>query len=248
MNRTKRIGFVSAVIFVCVGLFGSRISAQNAPQFTSEFRFGDCNFLTRGNNPYFILQPEYQLLLEGEENGETARLLVTVLPRIKRISVPNLGTVTTRVVQEQHYEGGELVELSKNYFAICEKTGDVVYFGEDVDIFNPDGTVTHQGAWLAGRNGARPGIFIPGTFLLGSRYFQEVAPGIALDRVEHLAMGLQIMTPAGSFDGCVQTRETTPFEPNAVGFKKYCPGVGLASDPPVELVGYGFDIEDDDVK
>ena len=35
--------------------------------------------------------------------------------------------------------------------------------------------VSHEGAWRAGVDGAQPGLIMPGTFLLGSRYFQEIA-------------------------------------------------------------------------
>jgi hypothetical protein len=65
-----------------------------------------------------------------------------------------------------------LVEISRNFFATGRKTNDVAYFGEEVDIFNEDGSVTHEGQWRAGQpdeNGlAEPGLIMPGTFLLGS--------------------------------------------------------------------------------
>lgn len=55
----------------------------------------------------------------------------------------------------------------------------VFYFGEHVDIYHEDGTITHDGAWRAGQPDgdglAKPGIIMPGRFLLGSRYFQEQA-------------------------------------------------------------------------
>ena len=169
--------------------------------------------------------------------------------RTKRIYLPGIGMIQTRVVQEQHYEGGELIELSKNYFAICEPTNDLFYFGEAVNIYHPDGTITHDGSWQAGTLDAsglaEPGIAMPGTFLLGSRYFQEIAEGQAMDRAEHTEMGVEIATEAGTFTGCVKTRETTPLDPGAVSLKTFCPGIGLVKDGPVELVDYGFDIDDD---
>ena len=70
---------------------------------------------------------------------------------------------------------------------------DVFYFGEDVDIFE-NGTISHDGAWLAGVDDALPGLLMPGTFLLGARYFQEVASGVALDRSENVEMGLRMRT------------------------------------------------------
>ena len=96
--------------------------------------------------------------------------------------------------------------------------------------------MSHDGAWLAGRGGAKPGLIMPGTFLLGSRYFQEVAPGVALDRAEHTAQGFPVQTDAGNFKGCVEVTETTPLEPGSESVKVYCPGVGLVMDGDLELV------------
>lgn len=205
-------------------------------EFTEDFRLRDCRFKSEGSNPYFILQPGYRLILEGEEDGVKERLIVTVLDRVRNITVPGYGTVRTRVVEEQHFANSKLVELSMNYFAICEKTNDVYYFGELTDIFHPNGTVTHDGSWIAGINGAKPGIVMPGTFLLGARYFQEQAPGVATDRAEHVEMGLTVETAAGTFQDCVFIVETSPLDPGASSEKIYCPGVGLVSDAPVQLM------------
>ena len=85
---------------------------------------------------------------------------------------------------------------------------------------------------------------MPGTFLLGSRYFQELAPGVALDRAEHVRMGLTVTTPAGTFQECVEVKETTPLEPGAVSTKVYCAELGLVVDNVVRLVEFhiaGFD-------
>lgn len=212
------------------------------PQFTTEFRLENCKFAAEGENPYFILKPGYQLAFEGEENGDKVRLEVSVLRDTEKISLPDIGTVNTRVVEERESVNGKLVEVSRNFFAICTKTDDVFYFGEDVDIYNSDGTISHEGAWRAGEQDALPGIIMPGTFLLGSRYFQEQAPDVAMDRAEHMEMGLGLNTEAGTFDKCVKVLETTPLEPRAESEKTYCPGVGLVVDDVVEIVEFGFNI------
>jgi hypothetical protein len=73
-------------------------------------------------------------------------------------------------------------------------------------------------------------------FLLGSRYFQERAPGVAEDRTEHVANDLEIDVPAGFLEDCVQINETTPLEPGSVSTKVYCPGKGLVRDGELELI------------
>jgi hypothetical protein len=213
--------------------------------FTSSFRIRDCEFLARGVNPYFILEEERQLAYAGEDE----ELFITVLGQTRRITLPiggRLRTIRAAVVEEREFEEGELKEVSRNFFAICKKTNDVYYFGEEVDIYEDGEIVSHDGAWLAGQNGAQPGIIMPGTFLLGSRYYQEVAAGIALDRAEHVAEGLEVETEAGDFEGCVEVTESSPLEPGAESTKVYCPGVGLVIDNDLELVGIGEDDDDDD--
>jgi hypothetical protein len=224
----------------------SRLDAAPKPkgEFTTNFYLQDCQFQTTGNNPYFILQPGYRLVLEEEADGEIERVQITVLDDTEAITVPGLGTVTTRVVEEVETVGGELVEVSRNFFAICGGRNDAVYFGEDVDIHNPDGSITHEGEWRAGQPDgsglAEPGIIMPGTFLLGSRYFQELADEIALDRAEHAAMGFEVTTDAGTFSDCVRIVETSPLEPKSSSTKVYCRGIGLVMDSGTELVEYGF--------
>jgi hypothetical protein len=215
---------------------GFAMAQTEEPQFTTEFRLKQCKFTTTGANPYFILRPGYQLVLEGDEDKQTLRVVITVLRETEKIVLPDIGAVHTRVVKEEEFVNGRLVEESRNFFAICEKTNDVFYFGEEVDILAPDGTISHEGSWRAGVKGALPGIIMPGTFLLGSRYFQEQAPGIALDRAEHVEMGLTVETEAGTFKRCVRVIETTPLEPGAESEKIYCPGVGLVLDNEVQLV------------
>ncbi len=77
---------------------------------------------------------------------------------------------------------------------------------------------------------------MPGTFLLGSRYYQEVAPELALDRAENIEMGLTVETPAGTFNNSVKTLETTPLEASSKDIKIYAPGAGLIVDSVTERV------------
>jgi hypothetical protein len=221
------------------------LAAAAQGDFTSSFRIQDCRFRAHGVNPHFPLEPERQLAYEGEDE----ELFITVLEETRRITLPIGGrprTIRTAIVEEREFEDGEIKEISRNFFAICEKTNDVYYFGEEVDIYEDGEVVRHDGAWLAGQAGALPGIIMPGTFLLGSRYFQEVAPGVALDRAEHVAEGLSVETEAGDFDGCVEVTETTPLEPGSESTKVYCPGVGLVADNDLLLIEIGEAEDDDD--
>lgn len=214
-----------------------RSESQLRP-FTEEFMLESCTFSPNGRNPYFVLEPGHQLVLAGEDAEGELELVITVLPETKRISVDGVGTVRTRVVEERETVNGEMVEISRNFFALCVETNSVFYFGEEVDIFEDGEIVGHEGVWRAGENGARSGLIMPGTFLLGSRYFQELAPEVAMDRGENVAMNLTVVVPAGTFEKSVMVVETTPLESSEKDVKIYAPGVGLIVDESAQLVDW----------
>ena len=238
-RRAIAICFVFGAL-TCAGVFAKE------QQFTNQFPIAECTFQTTGGNAYFILTPGRELHYSNQscvdegECSELEELVITVTGETRDVTFPVNGvprTVTTRIVEERETADGDLVEISRNFFAECAGTGDVYYFGEEVDIYTNGVITSHEGAWLAGVDGAQPGIIMPGgAFLLGSRYFQELAPGVALDRAEHVAMGLELSLPIGDLDRCVQVEETTPLEKKSVSEKFYCAGVGLVIDGDLELV------------
>jgi hypothetical protein len=208
---------------------------EDENEFTSSFMAENCTFNSTGRNPFFILEPNYQLVLAGEEEGEQVELIVTVLDETKEVN----GT-ETRVVEERESVDGELVEVSRNFFAICEETNSVFYFGEEVDDYEDGEIVGHEGAWLAGEDNATAGIMMPGTTLLGARYYNEIAPDVALDRAEILENDEELETPAGTFENVLVIRETTPLEPDVEEFKYYAAGIGLLQDEDLKLEEHGF--------
>lgn len=212
------------------------------PEFTADFSLEDCpKLVPTGGNRYFPLTPGLFRRYEGVEKGHFVELEITVLNQTKVIHFEANGqtvTAKTRVVEERHHTDGELVEVSRNFFARCSATGDIFYFGEKVDIYENGEIVSHDGSWKAGQDDAQPGLIMPSLFLLGARYFQETAPDVALDRAEHLAMGFEFDTPAGVFENCVKIFETSALDPGLEDNKIYAPGVGLIADNSVELVEF----------
>lgn len=201
-------------------------------EFTDEFFIEDCSFVNTGSHPYYLaLEPGTQLMFEGDDDGELVELRISVLEDTEMVD-----GVETRVVEEYEAVDGEVVEISRNFFAICAETNSIFYFGEDVDIYEEGQIVSHDGAWRAGVEGARAGIIMPGAVLLGSRYYQEVALGVAEDRAEHVAMDVTVETPAGTFTDCLRVDETSPME-SGVSVKLYAPGVGLVQDDVLYLTG-----------
>ena len=252
MNARIRTFMIAAVLAtMLVGIFASgqlvlsQASAAKAQTtaattndnggFTDDFFLEDCHFSSTGSNRFFVLQPGYKSVLAGVEDGEKVVLTVTVTDKTKIVD-----GVQTRVVVEKETHDGEVVEISKNYFAICKETNSVFYFGENTDLYENGKVVSHEGSWLAGSNNAEAGLVMPGIVLVGSKFQQETAPKVAMDRAEIVSLDAHVSTPVGNFDDAVKSKETTPLEPDALEYKYYAAGVGLIQDDVLKLKQYGF--------
>jgi hypothetical protein len=204
---------------------------EDTRPFTDDFRVEPDELVFTGRNPYFVLEPGYRLILKKGAEEVTK----TVLAETKMVD-----GVETRVIEEKETKNGKVIEISRNFYAISKRTNSVYYFGEEVDIYEDGKVVSHEGAWLSGQKGARFGLMMPGTILLGGRHYQEVAPKIAQDRAEILSLTEAVETPAGTFKNCLKVEETTPLEPGTKGMKYYAPGIGLVKDDKLQLVKFGF--------
>jgi len=225
-----RLSFIVVAIFVAVA---GQVAGQKPPrEWQQAFAVNAADLATIGENPFLILKPGYQLTLEGRESGRTVRLVVSVLDDTKVV-----GGIEARVVEERETENGVLVEVSRNYMAIHKTTHDVYYLGEDVDVYKGGKVANHEGAWLHGTGGAKLGLLMPGAPVVGQRYYQEVAPKVAMDRAEVVSLSERVTTPAGTFEKCLKTEETTPLEPGRES-KLYAPGIGLITDGSLVLISH----------
>jgi hypothetical protein len=226
-TRTFQFVLAAAAIFAF-----STPSAQGmgADSWQKEFAIAKCNVVTTGRNDYFVLEPGFQLVLEG---GGT-RLQITVLNETKTID-----GVVTRVVEEREWKKGELHEVARNYFAMCEQTKDVFYFGEDVDYYENGKVVKHDGTWHAG-SGNKAGLLMPGMPHVNMKYYQELAPGVAMDRAEIVSLTETCKTPAGTFSKCMKVKEGSAIDLLATEYKYHAPGIGLVRDEDLLLIKSGF--------
>lgn len=227
-RKTLLIAFLMLVFLV--------VQAQNKNEklFTDNLMQDSCTFATTGNNTYFILQPGFQLRLQGIEGKDTTILKITVLNETKIVD-----SVETRIVEEYEAVNGIPIEISRNYYAFCKETGSIFYFGEDVDMYKKGVVSGHETAWLAGGQN-KAGVQMPGMFLIGSRYYQEIAPGVAMDRAEILSISDSLKTPCGTFYNCLKTEEGTALSPKEKEYKIYAPGVGLIKDEDLLLVKFWY--------
>jgi hypothetical protein len=184
------------------------------------FAVDKANLADLGSNAYMILEPGYRLTFEHGKDT----LTVTVLGDTKMVD-----GVKTRIVEERETTGGQLAEVSRNYFAIDRTTNDIYYCGEDVDEYQNGKVTGHEGSWLAGAQGAKFGLMIPAKPRVGDKYCQEIAPKVAMDRAEIISMTETAKVPAGTYSNVLHTRESSAIEAGSED-KWYAPGVGLIKD------------------
>jgi hypothetical protein len=227
-TQRKSIGFVLFVV-----LSSSAALAMQSWQTT--FAVGAKDLTTIGENPYFILKPGYQLTFANQDTPTPDTLVITVLDETKVV-----GGIEARIVEERETADGEVIEVSRNYFAINPQTNDVFYLGEDVDMYKRGKIVNHDGSWHHGTGGAALGLMMPGKPTVGAKFYQEQAKGVAMDRFEIVSLTEKLTTKAGVFDRCLRAKETTPLEPLVRDYKIYAPGVGLIKDGDLLLVSHGY--------
>ena len=76
-----------------------------------------------------------------------------------------------------------------------------------------------------------------GSPMVGARYYQELAPGVAEDRGEVTGDRRLGEVPAGSFTNVVTVIDTNALNPGSPGdLKKYAPGIGTIVDEVLEAV------------
>jgi hypothetical protein len=189
-------------------------------------------FTVEIDNPFFPLPEGQQVVLEGEEGGQHLLVRVTALDEVETVA-----GVRTRVIEEYEAKDGRVVEVSRNFFAQAQD-GTVCYFGEHVDIYGGAGNVTsHSGTWRADVDANRPGIFMPRSLEVGLAFQQEIAPGIAEDQAQVIAVGERTEVPAGTFEDTATLRDGSPLD-GSTGDKVYARGIGLIVDGPARLTRY----------
>ena len=145
---------------------------------------------------------------------------------------PVLGGVQTTILLDQAFEGGLMIEETRDFFA-QDRDGNVWYMGEDVTNITYDdqdrvtGTNSHS-SWRTGVNGAVPGFQMPAQPAKGFSYEQEHAPvDEAMDQGEILAIDAAFSGPAGDYANVVAIYETSSIDPVLQEVKYYAPGVGM---------------------
>ena len=178
------------------------------------------NFVATIDNPFFPLVPGTTFVYEGQtpDGLEHNEFAVTHNTRVI------LG-VTCTEVHDTVTTNGVLTEDTLDWFA-QDMAGNVWYFGENTHEL-VDGLIsTIDGTFMGGVDGAEPGIIMEAHPAIGDFYRQEFDLDNAEDFAEVVGLSASVTVPFGSFTNCLDTRETTPLEPDLHEHKLYAAGVG----------------------
>jgi hypothetical protein len=196
-------------------------------------------FSLASTNPYYPLVVGLIVELAGAGEGDEAGIDVTVTREVLEETRTIMG-VETHVLSHETKFDGVLHEVALNFY-VEATDGTVCYFGEDVEFYDDMGTFANtDGTWKAGKNGALPGVIMPAKPKLGDAYYQEYAPGIALDMGKITSVDLATVIAEQSYD-TIQIMDTNPIDSEDTceeEEKRYARGIGEIKDTVLELVSF----------
>jgi len=182
------------------------------------------NFVAVIDNPYFPLPVGRTLVYTGIKDGQTQTDTVIVTNQTKVI----LG-ITATVVSDIATHDGTVLEKTFDYYAQDEQ-GTVWYLGEDTTAFLANGKTDTSGSFLAGVDGAQPGIIMEANPQIPDAYRQECFAGQAEDTAWVVGTSGTVSVPFGKVRNVLTTLESTRLEPGAYDEKVYGPGIGIVSE------------------
>jgi hypothetical protein len=212
MTTKRTLSLASALLMLLgAGTAFAQLSTQSK-------RLG---FRARVTNPWFPLRPGSVYHYRGVKDAQPSTEVMTVTHRIKVIDGARCV-----VVSDLLYLRGRLAERTTDWYTQDSK-GNVWYFGEKTAELDAKGRVkTTSGSWMAGVNGAKPGIFMFSRPRVGVWARQEYYKGEAEDHFKVLSMHTSVSVPYISSTHAMLTKEWTPLEPGVIDHKYYVRGIG----------------------
>jgi hypothetical protein len=162
------------------------------------------------------------------------------LPHVRVVTITDVTKVVDGVravlVLDQDFDGGQLSEQAVDYLAEDEG-GNVWYIGSYTEAYEGGRFLSAEDAWLAGVNGAVPGLFMPAIPKTGSPpYAQTDIPGGEKTMAEVVKTGQRTCVPFRCYTDVVVVQE------QGAENKYWAPGVGGILTEP--LSGAAQEIEE----
>ena len=222
MQLSKRVvGLITVLFFVLIG-----VSAQGLPEDYS-VEIDPDDFVDVIDNPYYPRMVGMRWIYSGETAEGLERIIVEVLPDTREV----MGVRTTQV-RDMVFLAGELVEDTIDFFA-QDNEGNVWYFGEAVKNYEDGVVVDTEGSWIAGVDGALPGILMyadPASHI-GETYYNEYYIGEAEDAVILMTMTATVTVNTIEYENVLMTYDFTPLDPaEAHEVKYYAQGIGTIKE------------------
>src|SRR4051812_38955571 len=186
-------------------------------------------FSARIDNPWFPLLAGTRYVYIGVKDGKRSRDVMVVTHATRTIS-----GVRCAAVQDLLYLRGHLEERTTDWYS-QDAHGNVWYFGENTAELTPTGKVEDtSGSWMAGVEGATPGIFMFARPQPGGTARQEYLKGEADDHFQVVRVGVPASVPYRRFASTLLTKEWTPLERGALDHKFYARGIGTVLEQTVK--------------
>ena len=226
--------FLLFATFAGLASIAQAVSLGSAEQYNPQYKPSD--FTIAINNPYFSIPVGTTMIYEAKTKEGLERIEIMV-PGWTR----TVDSVQTLVFWDRVYRDDVLIEDTRDYLAQHTQTGELWYFGEDVDNYENGKFVDHHGAWIAGVNGAKAGIWMLANPQVGDEFRNEYYKGEAEDITKIVAINQTVTVPSGTYDNCVKTLDWSPLFEHTAN-KYFCKGLaGTAlevelpsSDKPTE--------------
>ena len=168
------------------------------------------------------MMPGRQSVRKGLVNVGNRRLVHIRVYTVTDVS-KRINGVRAVVVLDQDFNGGQLSEQSLDYHAE-DKRGNVWYLGSYTETYEGGKFVNATDGWLAGLEGATPGILMPAHPKAGMSFFEWRAFGSVDERAQVLKTGQSKCVPFKCYKDVVIIEEgASGGEPE---WKYYAPGVG----------------------
>jgi hypothetical protein len=218
---TRKLLSTVAAAAAFAGFGANTVFSEDLPPYAPEI--DPKNFTDQITNQYFPLEPGTTFIYEGTRDGQPRRdeMMVTkdtkMIMGVRCIVVRDIATTPT-----------ELVEKTADWYA-QDTDGNVWYFGEDTAEYKNGAVTSTAGTWMAGVDGALPGIIMKASPKVGEGYRQEYRPGVAEDFAKVVQVDATMDTPAGKYDGVLVTEDIDLLDKAKLENKYYAPGVGFVA-------------------
>lgn len=214
------------------GCGGSEDEASSPTTKQTRFEPGNFGDPVAGTNEWLPLKVGTQWVREGLTDVGNRRVPHRVVSTVTDVSREVKG-VSTVVLLDQDFDGGQVAQQSLDYLA-RDQQGNVWYLGSYTEEYEGGRFVNSTDAWLAGVNGAKPGILMQADPRTGTPpYFVAQPPGgdEEVDVAQVVETGRSQCVPFKCYKDVLVIREGKAAAPDNE-FKYYAPGVGQILNTP----------------